>query len=154
MNVTEITIILDNQNDLEQIKSCKDYLDRFGLRYEVTAKSALCDPMGLQELVKKVTVSGIKLFITAGELSSGLATAVASHTHLPVINIPLQTPPSQNGHALYALSQTPEGIPVATMGFGNAGARNAAILAAQILSMPDVHFRERLRLFKQNACRF
>jgi phosphoribosylaminoimidazole carboxylase PurE protein len=154
MNVTEITIILDNQNDLEQIKSCKDYLDRFGLRYEVTAKSALCDPMGLQELVKKVTVSGIKLFITAGELSSGLATAVASHTHLPVINIPLQTSQSQNGHALYALSQTPEGIPVATMGFGNAGARNAAILAAQILSMSDVHLRERLRFFKQNACRF
>jgi phosphoribosylaminoimidazole carboxylase PurE protein len=154
MNVTEITIILDNQNDLEQVKSCKDYLERFGLRYEVTAKSALCDPLGLQELVKKVTTSGIKLFITAAEPSSGLATAVASHTHLPVINIPLPNPALQNANALFALSQTPEGIPVATMGFGNAGGRNAAILAAQILSMSDVHLRERLRNFKQNACRF
>lgn len=154
MNITELAIVLDNQNDLEQIKSCKEYLERFGLRYEVTSISALCDPISLQEFVKKATTAGIKLFITAAEMSSGLAAAVASHTYLPVINIPLPAPALQNMDALFALSQTPEGVPVATMGFGNAGAKNAAVLAAQILSMSDVHLRERLRFFKQNACRF
>jgi phosphoribosylaminoimidazole carboxylase PurE protein len=154
MNITEIAIVLDNQNDLEQIKSCKDYLERFGLRYEVTSISALCDPNSLHEFVKKATLNGIKLFITAAEINSGLATAVASHTFVPVINIALPSPPLHNLDALFALSQTPEGLPVATMGFGNAGAKNAAVLAAQILSMSDVHLRERVRFFKQNACRF
>ena len=153
MNITEIAIILDNINDLEQIKSCKEYLERFGLRYEVTTISALCDPQGLQEFVQKETLNGIKLFITAADFPAGLAAAVASHTFLPVIHIPLITP-NQNPHALFALAQTPEGIPIATMGLGSAGAKNAAILAAQILSMSDVHLKERLRFFKQNSCRF
>ena len=114
----------------------------------------MTEPLLLQEFVQKSTLNGIKLFITAAPINAGLASAVASMTPVPVINFPLASAHLQNTEALFAFAQTPEGIPVSTMGFGLAGGRNAAILAAQILSVADVHLRERVRFFKQNNCRF
>ncbi len=154
MNLTEIAIVLENAQDSEQIKGCREYLDRFGLRYEVTIVEHLSNPDELVDFVKKGTDRGIKLFIAASSATSGLAAAIASRTYLPVIAVPLAGSGTQGLENLYAMSQLPAGTPVATMGIGERGAKNAAILSAQILSFSDHHLRDRLLFFKQNGCHF
>lgn len=154
MNLTEIAIMLENGQEAEQIKGCKEYLDRFGLRYETVTIEHLSNPEELVEFVKKGTDRGIRVFIAAYSTTSGLASAIASRTYLPVIGIPLSSGSTHGLDTLYAMAQLPEGTPVATMGIGPNGAKNAAILAAQILSFSDHHLRDRLLFFKQNGCRF
>lgn len=154
MNLTEIAIVLENAQDSEFIKGCKEYLDRFGLRYETAIIEHLASPDELTEFVNKGTERGIKIFIAVSGSASGLASAIASRTYLPVIGVPLPSATVQGMDALYSMIQLPEGTPVATMGLGPRGAKNAAILAAQILSFSDHHLRDRLLFFKQNACRF
>lgn len=154
MNLTEIAIVLENTQDAEFIKGCKEYLDRFGLRYESVVIEHLANPDELVEFVNKGTDRGIKMFIAVSGTASGLASAIASRTYLPVIGVPLYSATAQGMDALYSMIQLPEGIPIATMGMGPHGAKNAAILAAQILSFSDHHLRDRLLFFKQNGCRF
>lgn len=154
MNITEIVIVMENAQDAEHIKGCREYLDRFGLRNEITTIEYLTNPDELRDFVRKATDRGVKIFIAVSGSASGLASAIASHTHVPVIGVPLLSSGTQGLDALYSITQLPEGVPVAAMGFGVRGAKNAAILAAQILSFTDNHLKERLLLFKQNGCRF
>jgi phosphoribosylaminoimidazole carboxylase PurE protein len=154
MNLTEIAIVLEDSQDMDQVKGCKEYLDRFGLRYEAIVIEYLANPDELAEFVKKGTDRGIKIFIAASGTTSGLASAIASRTYLPVIAVPLTTSPAQGLDILYSVANLPAGTPVAVTGIGSRGAKNAAILAAQILSFSDHHLRDRLLFFKQNSCRF
>lgn len=154
MNLTEIVIILDQQEDLPHIQGCKDYLDHFGLRCEVHIGSAMRDPAGLTEYLSKSHERGIRIFIAAAGMAGHLAAFVASKTTMPVIGVPLPTSHLNGIDALYAMAQMQEGVPVATMAVGEAGAKNAAVLAAQILALTDNRLKERLRYFKQNGCRF
>ncbi|KAB2878144.1 AIR carboxylase family protein [bacterium] len=154
MNLTEIAIVLENSQDTESVRGCKEYLDRFGLRYETAVIEHLANPDDLADFVKKGTDRGIKIFIAVAGSASGLASAIAARTYLPVIGVPLETTAAKGLDALYSMIYLPEGTPVAAMGIGPNGARNAAILAAQILSFSDHHLRDRLLFFKQNGCRF
>lgn len=154
MNLTEIAIVLDRQEDIPHLQGCRDYLDHFGLRYEIHVGSALRDPVGLTEYLGKSGERGIKLFIAAAGMAGHLAAFVASRTSQPVIGVPLPTSHLNGVDALYAMAQMQEGVPVATMAVGEAGAKNAAILAAQILSLSDNRLKERVRYFKQNGCSF
>ncbi len=154
MNLTEIAIIADSQEDLAHIEGCKQFLDHFGLRYEVHVFSALRDPESLVEFLDKSPERGIRVFIAAAGMAGHLAGFIAARTSLPVIGVPLATSHLSGVDALYSMSQMPEGVPVATMAIGAPGARNAAVLAAQILALSDNRLRDRVRYFKQNGCRF
>jgi len=153
MNLTEVIIVIDRQEDIEFVRPCREYLDHFGIRHEVQVLS-LRDSDGLSEFVSKCPERGIKLFIAAAGNGAQSASLIAAKTLLPVIAIPLANSPLLGNDALYMMTQTPEGLPLAAVSIGAPGARNAAILAAQILALSDNRLKERLRFFKQNGCRF
>lgn len=154
MHLTEVAIIIDHANDMEHIRPCKEYLDHFGIRYDVQVLSAMRDPDALDEYVDKGPERGIKLFIVAAGMGAQSAGVIASKTYVPVIGVPLSTTDVNGVDALYAMVQMTEGVPVATVSIGIHGLKNAAVLAAEILSLSDARLKERLRFFKQNGCKF
>lgn len=154
MNLTEIAIIIHSTQESEYIKGCKETLDRFGLHCEVKVFTPLLDPPELQEFMQKAPERGIKIFIATSSLQSKLAAMIAAYTHLPVIAIPIGKEGFADREATIASVEMPEGVPVAVVSSYPTGGKNAAILAAQFLAFSDNHLMDRLKLFKQNGCRF
>jgi len=106
--------------------------------------SAHRTPAVVEDYVKNAKANDIKVFICAAGLAAHLGGVVASHTVLPVIGIPVQGGPLNGLDALYATVQMPGGIPVASVAIGSAGAKNAALLAIQILAVSDEALTEKL----------
>lgn len=154
MNLTEISIITHSTQESENIKGCKEFLDRFGLHCEVKVFTPLLNPQELQEYAQKAPERGIKIFIATSSLQSKLPALIAAYTYLPVIAIPISKDGISDREATIASLEMPEGAPVAVVSSYPIGGKNAAILAAQILAFSDNHLMDRLKLFKQNGCRF
>ncbi|MCB0833158.1 MAG: AIR carboxylase family protein [Bacteroidetes bacterium] len=154
MHLTEILILLENPELTEAAQPCRDLLDRFGLRYENRNNLSIREPDALRELAQKSEENGIKLFIVFSSSASALVTMISAYTILPVIGVPVSGSPLGGLDALYSMTQVPGGVPVATLGMGTDGAKNAAVLTAQILSLSDERLRDRLRFYKQNGCSF
>jgi phosphoribosylaminoimidazole carboxylase PurE protein len=129
-------------------EACKE-LDRFGVPYEIHVSSAHRSPVRTVELVAKAEAQGVKVFICAAGAAAHLAGVVAGHTACPVIGVPMPTVHLAGADSLYSTVQMPQGIPVATVAIGKAGAGNAGILAAQILAVADKGLAAQLKKFKQ-----
>lgn len=129
------------------------YLDYFGITHELKISSAHRQPEETAEYVKGLAARGVKVAIAAAGMAAHLPGVVASMTHLPVIGVPLGGSELNGVDALYAIVQMPAGVPVATVAIGSAGARNAAVLAAQIIALGDAAVREKLLIFKANKCK-
>ncbi|UCC99021.1 MAG: 5-(carboxyamino)imidazole ribonucleotide mutase, partial [Phycisphaerales bacterium] len=122
----------------------------FGIKPVVRIISAHRTPRIAAEFSENAAPSGIKVIIAAAGMAAHLAGAMAAKTTLPVIGVPLVSGSGLGGmDALLSTVQMPPGVPVATMGLGKAGARNAALLAVQILALADENFREKLAEFKK-----
>ena len=120
-------------SDAETVKPCFETLKEFGITFEKKVISAHRDPERLVHYIRDVEARNFKMFIAAAGGAAHLAGVIAAHTALPVIGIPM--PSALNGmDSLYSIVQMPGGIPVATMAIGAAGAKNAAIFAAQVLA--------------------
>ena len=148
-----VTIIMGSPNDKEYMKNCEDYLKYFGVEYELKVLSAHRNPEAVADFAKNADSNGIKVIIAAAGMAAHLGGVVAAHTTLPVLGVPLKGGVMDGLDALLSMVQMPAGVPVPTMSVGNAGAKNAAITAVQILALSDNDLKEKLIEFKRNGCR-
>ena len=132
-----VAVLMGSGSDWDTMRSTVDTLESLGVKYEVRVSSAHRTPHETSEFVADATDRGCAVFICAAGLAAHLAGAVAAHTLRPVIGVPMSGGPLSGFDSLLATVQMPGGVPVATVAVGSAGAKNAAVLAAQILALHD-----------------
>lgn len=143
-----IGIVMGSDSDLPVMQGCVEQLQKFGIPCEITVASAHRSPARAATYATTARERGLKVIIAAAGMAAHLAGVLAAHTTLPVIGVPIDASALNGLDALLSTVQMPPGIPVATMGIGKAGAKNAAILAAQILAVADAQLAEKLTAFK------
>ena len=137
-------------SDMEVMKSCIKQLEEFDISPVVRIISAHRTPDEAAEFASKAIENGIKVIIAAAGMAAHLAGALAARTILPVIGVPIASEKKLAGiDALLSTVQMPPGVPVATVAIGKAGAKNAAVLAVQVLAVADVSLAEKLTEFKE-----
>jgi len=147
---TAVAVVMGSDSDMAVMQSCIDTLGDFGIEPAVRIISAHRTPQIAVEFAENAAKSGIKVIIAAAGMAAHLAGALAARTTLPVIGVPLISGSGLEGvDALLSTIQMPAGVPVATMAVGKAGAKNAAILAAQILALSDDRLAKKLAEFKK-----
>mgnify|MGYP003702948243 FL=1 len=144
MSKSFVAIVMGSDSDLPVMEATFDVLRSFGIDFEARITSAHRTPEVTKEYVKEAQQRGCEVFIAAAGMAAHLAGAVAAASVKPVIGVPINA--SLDGlDALLSTVQMPAGIPVATVAIGKAGAKNAAYLAAQILSVADTELADKLR---------
>ncbi len=133
----DVMVLIGSESDRSTIQKTADILGEFGVIYEMHVTSAHRTPDRTRDLVKEGEKAGVKIFIAAAGLAAHLAGFVAAHTERPVIGVPMEGGPLKGHDALLSTVQMPGGIPVATVAIGDAGAKNAALLAIRILALND-----------------
>jgi phosphoribosylaminoimidazole carboxylase PurE protein len=130
-----VGIVMGSKSDLPTMEEAEKELTDRGIRYEIRVMSAHRDPEKVADYARNARMRGLKVIIASASLGAALPGVVASHTDLAVIGVPLTSSSSVAGglDALLAIAQMPAGVPVATVGIN--AARNAAVLAARILSI-------------------
>lgn len=141
-----VGIVMGSDSDLPVMRAAYDVLEELGIPCEVVISSAHRVPDKTAEYAKTAEQRGLAVIIAGAGQAAHLAGVIAAHTPLPVIGVPLQSGPLNGVDALYATVQMPPGIPVATVAIN--GARNAGILAAQIIGAMDPEVRARVAAFK------
>ena len=137
MSECRVAVIMGSDSDWKVMQSCVEQLEALGLPAEVRVLSAHRTPGDVVEFVQSAEGQGTEIFIAAAGMSAALAGTIAAHTSRPVIGVPLDSGGLGGLDALLSTVQMPPGVPVAGMAIGRPGARNAAILAAQILALND-----------------
>lgn len=150
----KVAILLGSKSDEKTMEQCCSYLTRFGIDFDMKISSAHRQPDETAEFVKQAEKNGYGVIIAAAGMAAHLPGVCASHTTLPVIGVPLEGSALNGVDALYAIVQMPAGVPVATVAIGSAGARNAAVLAAQILALSEASLKQKLVEFKRNGAKF
>lgn len=145
--MSKVLVISASDSEIETMKEACKVLDDFGVENELTISSAHRSPERTTKLVSDFRDQGGKVIICGAGLAAHLAGVVAAHFPLPVIGIPLGSGPLKGQDALLATLQMPPGIPVATVGIDNA--KNAGLLAVQILATSDKSLEEKLIEYKK-----
>ena len=145
----KVAIVMGSDSDLPIMQKAAERLKKFEIEFKMTVTSAHRSPDRTRSLIKGFENKGIKVIIAGAGGAAHLAGVIAAETILPVIGVPINSSPLQGFDALLATVQMPGGIPVATMAVGEAGAKNAAILAAQILALSDKEINNRLNELKK-----
>lgn len=145
--MTKVMIITGSDSDLPIMKEAAAVLKEFGIEYEMTISSAHRSPDRTEELVKEASFSGVKVIIAGAGMAAHLAGVIASRFILPVIGVPLESGVLGGVDALLSTMQMPPGIPVATVAIN--GAKNAGILAVQILATSDKALEGKLLEYKK-----
>ena len=136
-NDTRVSVVMGSKSDEAHIEPAFKLLDEFGIKWEKQILSAHRQPDELRRYIEDADARGIAVFIAAAGLAAALPGVMAAHTLKPVIGIPVPGGPLKGIDALLSIVQMPGGIPVATVGIGSNGPKNAAVLAARILSLSD-----------------
>jgi 5-(carboxyamino)imidazole ribonucleotide mutase len=152
--MSKVAILIGSKSDEATMQGCADTLAKFGIPYELRVSSAHRNPDETAAFVKQAAGNGFSIIVAAAGMAAHLAGACAAHTILPVIGVPLEGSALNGVDALYSTVQMPAGIPVATVAIGSAGAKNAAVLAAEILALHDAGLREKLIQFRKNGAKF
>jgi len=145
MTTSFVAILMGSDSDLPVMQGSLDILKKLGVDYEVRITSAHRTPEQTREYVIDAESRGCAAFIAGAGMAAHLAGAVAANTLKPVIGVPIGGSSLQGLDALLSTVQMPAGIPVATVAIGNAGAKNAAYLAAQIIATADAGLAGRLK---------
>ena len=143
-----VCIVMGSANDWPIMQGAAEILARFHIPYEVTVSSAHRAPQRTAMLAREAAQRGVQVLIAGAGGAAALAGVIAAETTLPVIGVPIDSSSLQGLDALLATVQMPQGVPVATVAIGKAGAANAGILATQILALQDVELAARLRQYK------
>jgi len=144
-----VAVVMGSDSDMDVMQGCIERLRNFGIEPVVRVISAHRTPKAAAEFAETAAENGIKVIIAAAGMAAHLAGAMAARTTLPVIGVPLISGSGLDGvDALLSTMQMPAGVPVATMAIGKAGAKNAAILAVQILALSDKSLAGKLADFK------
>lgn len=148
MNSPKVLVIMGSDSDLPVMEETAKVLTEFGVPFEMRISSAHRSPGRTAELSRSARDRGVQLIIAAAGMAAHLAGVIAAETTLPVIGVPIGGGALNGVDALYAMVQMPGGIPVATVAIGKAGAKNAGLLAVQILALNDQRLADLLVEYK------
>lgn len=143
-----VAVVMGSDSDRPTMRETEQMLERLRVPYVTRISSAHRAPKKTQKLAETLEQEGIQVVVVGAGLAAHLAGAIASVTTLPVIGVPMEGGSLRGLDALYSIVQMPSGVPVATMSIGKHGAKNAAIMAAEIIALQDPDLRARLRSFK------
>lgn len=149
MVAPKVLILMGSKKDREVMSESVRILDQFKIPYQMEVSSAHRHPERTRKLAQDAEKKGINVIIAGAGMAAHLPGVVASQTNLPVIGVPLSSSSLSGMDSLFSMVQMPSGIPVATMAIGEAGAKNAAVFAAQILALSDQKIRKRLDRFRR-----
>ena len=142
-----VGIIVGSKSDLPVMEGATEMLEKFGVTSELVVHSAHRNPDDVREWATSAEERGLKVIIAGAGKAAALGGVVAAHTPLPVIAVPMKTSDLGGMDSLLSTVQMPTGVPLATVAIG--GAKNAAILATQILGVGDSKYREAIRSYKR-----
>ncbi|ETR74576.1 MAG: phosphoribosylamine--glycine ligase [Candidatus Magnetoglobus multicellularis str. Araruama] len=145
----QVGIVMGSDSDLNIMKSSAMVFKQFGIPYEMTVASAHRTPDRAARFAHKAEQKGIKVIIAGAGMAAHLAGFLAAHTSLPIIGVPIDSSALQGLDALLSTVQMPPGVPVATMGIGKSGAKNAALFALQVLALSNDNLQQQLKDYKQ-----
>jgi len=148
-SIPEISIIMGSQSDWPIMCEASTILDELGITHEKKIISAHRTPNRMSNFAKSASSNGIKVIIAGAGGAAHLPGMVASYTQIPVLGVPIETKALKGIDSLYSIVQMPAGTPVATFAIGIAGAKNAALFAAQILSLKNKNIFDALCKWKQ-----
>ncbi|MDQ3373898.1 MAG: 5-(carboxyamino)imidazole ribonucleotide mutase [Acidobacteriota bacterium] len=144
-----VSIIMGSASDWETMKNAADILEEFGVAHETKVISAHRTPDLLFDFAKSAETRGIEVIIAGAGGAAHLPGMVAAQSLVPVLGVPVQSKALSGMDSLLSIVQMPAGIPVGTLAIGEAGAKNAALLAVSILSNTRKDLREKLRKFRE-----
>jgi len=148
MNTPLVAVLMGSDSDMKVMEGSLEVLRTFEVPYEVKVLSAHRAPEDVANFAKSAESRGIKVIIAGAGWAAHLAGAIAAHTILPVIGVPIDSSPLHGWDALLSTVQMPPGVPVATVSVGKGGAKNAAFLAVEILALWDDRLRNRLVAYR------
>ena len=148
-----ISIIMGSDSDLPTMKHAIKIIEEFSIPYEVKIISAHRTPDLMYEYAESAKSRGIKVIIAGAGGAAHLPGMTAAKTILPVIGVPIESKSLNGIDSLLSIVQMPKGVPVATVAVGSAGAINAAVLCAEILSLNDNELHDKLVQFKNDGCK-
>lgn len=147
--MSQISVVMGSKSDWPTVKEACQILDQFGVPYDKQVISAHRMPNEMFAFAQNAVENGIKVIIACAGGAAHLPGMIAANTPLPVIGIPGQTKALGGLDSLLSIVQMPAGIPVATTAIGKAGAKNAALLALQILGITDKQVQEQIVAFRK-----
>jgi 5-(carboxyamino)imidazole ribonucleotide mutase len=149
MKNPQVLIVMGSDSDLPVMEEGAKVLAEFGVPFEMRISSAHRSPQRTAALAAEAAGRGIKVIVAGAGMAAHLAGVIAAETILPVIGVPIGGGALNGLDALCSTVQMPGGVPVATMAIGRAGARNAGILAVQILALDNAVLAERLNVYRE-----
>lgn len=152
VEVPQVAVIMGSQSDLETMQEVINILKKFSVAYEVKVLSAHRTPQETTKYSLDAQKKGIKVIIAGAGGAAALPGAIAAHTVLPVIGVPIETKSLKGMDSLLSIVQMPSGVPVASMAIGRSGAKNAAILALEIIALADKNLKSKLITYKKKLC--
>lgn len=144
-----VSVLMGSESDAAHMEPAFELLDEFGVAWEKSVLSAHRQPEKLRAYLEEAERRGIRVFIAAAGLSAALPGVVAAHSLRPVIGVPVPGGELRGVDALLSIVQMPGGVPVASVGIGSHGPKNAAVLAVEILAVADDSFRGRLKKYRE-----
>jgi len=153
MDTPKVLIVMGSESDIPVMEEAATMLRKFGVPFEMRISSAHRCPDRTAALAAEAEGRGIRVIIAGAGMAAHLAGVMAAGTILPVIGVPIGGGQLNGVDALYSTVQMPGGIPVATVAIGKAGAKNAGILAVQMLALADGSLAGQLRQFKESMVR-
>ena len=144
-----VGIVMGSKSDWPTMRHAASALDELGVQHEARIVSAHRTPDRLWDYGKGAVAAGLKVIIAGAGGAAHLPGMMASKTRVPVIGVPVQTNALSGVDSLYSILQMPRGYPVATMAIGPAGAKNAGLLAAQVLAMNDLALATRVDAWRE-----
>jgi 5-(carboxyamino)imidazole ribonucleotide mutase len=145
-----VRVIAGSKSDMEYVKLCEEILKDFDVPFETYISSSHRNPEKTKNLAQDAEGDGIKVIIALAGMAASLPGYLASWTTVPVIGVPLPGSALNGIDSLYSIVQVPAGIPVAAVGIGKSGAKNAAYLAVSILSLNDDELKGRLEKYRDS----
>src|SRR5216110_2360739 len=143
-----VAVIMGSKSDWDTMRNAVEILDELGVPNEARVLSAHRTPEATAEFARSAADRGLRVIIAGAGGAAHLAGVIAAHTWLPVLGVPIQSK-LQGLDSLLSTAQMPGGIPVGTLAIGEAGAKNAALLAAAILATTDEKIRQNLQAFRK-----
>ena len=141
---------MGSQSDWSTMKAAADILDQLGAAHEVKIISAHRTPARLSKFAETAHENGLGVIIAGAGGAAHLPGMIAAHTHLPVLGVPIESAALKGMDSLLSIVQMPAGVPVGTLAIGVAGAKNAALLAVQILALSDADLGQRIIAWRQS----
>lgn len=145
--MAKVAIVMGSDSDLKKMEKAAKQLEEMGITYEMRIISAHRTPEIAKDFAEGAKERGVEIIIAGAGMAAHLAGAMAAHTHLPIIGVPLSGSPLAGEDALLSTVQMPPGVPVAAMAID--GSKNAAVFACQVLALKDKDVEKRLLEFRR-----